>query len=1100
MLYKKDFFQFFGVLALLGTLGASPVAGADGKVLPGHVPRELSTLAASGRLPATSQLWLALGLPLRNPAGMDNFLAQVYDPASPNYRHFLTPDELTARFGPTEADYEAVKQFALTNGLTTAVTHGNRLVLDVTGPAAAVEKAFHITLQTYQHPTEARTFYAPDKDPSVAASLPLADVQGLSDFSRGHPKFVRRNGVDAVNKSGSAPDGKGALFGNDFRSAYVPGTALTGAGQAVGLFQDDGYYPSDIAKYAKLAGNGRTNIVIQTVLIDNYNGIPTSAGNDEVSLDIEMSMAMAPGLSRIVLFEGNPTNYIWNDILNTMAASNMIKNLSCSWGWNGGPSNTTDVIFKTMQAQGQTFYDASGDVAAFTVGASSVNGVDSLNPNLYNAPSSCPYIIQVGGTTMTMNGTGASYASETVWNWGGGSASSGGVSSFYTIPTWQTNISMSANLGSTSQRNIPDVAATADNVYVISGGSGASNVLGGTSCAAPLWAGLTALVNQQYAINTGVASNSVGFLNPALYAIGKGQNPAYSYAACYHDITSGNNFGSSSPTNYPAVAGYDLCTGWGTPSGTNLINALATPPDVLGINPGAGFSAGGLPGGPFSPSSQIFTLTNSSASSLNWMALNTSAWLTLSTSSGTLPASGQTSLIASLTAAANSLTVGSYAATVGFSNLTSHVVQNRQFNLTISDPLVLLTSTGFTASGPLGGPFNLSSQAIVFTNLSASVVPWSLINTSAWLAVSASSGSLAGNSAVSVTVATNAGTANLSSGNYNATLVLSNQSSHLAQSLVFAASVGQSIVQNGAFETGDLTGWMQSGNTAYTSVISGNASYVHGGSYGLQAGPSTTMGYITQNLATSPGQMYLLSFWFSNPSSGTTEQLQASWNGASVYSLANPPVLAWTNKTFIVTATSSSTPLQFGLRNDPSYFGLDDISVTPLSPPTITQQPASQTNFLGNNVVFTATANGMPPLAYQWRTNGVNLVNGAGVSGATTNVLTLTSITTGSAGNYTCVVTNAYGAATSQVASLTVTLQTPPTLTAPAVGTNGIFTINYSAVEGFTYILQTTTNLSSSGLWASVATNVPAVSGVTNFTDPDAAIYWLRFYRIKIGP
>ena len=163
-------------------------------------------------------------------------MAQVYDPASPNFRHYLTLEEFTARFGPTEEDYEAVKNFALTNGLDIAGTHGNRLVLDVAGPAAAVEKAFHITLRTYRHPTEARDFFAPDTEPTVDAALPVADIQGLSDFSRPHPKMAQDEGAaNATPKSGTAPDGSGDLFGNDFRNAYTSGMTLTGAGQTVGL-------------------------------------------------------------------------------------------------------------------------------------------------------------------------------------------------------------------------------------------------------------------------------------------------------------------------------------------------------------------------------------------------------------------------------------------------------------------------------------------------------------------------------------------------------------------------------------------------------------------------------------------------------------------------------------------------------------------------------------------------------------------------------------------------------------------------------------------------------------------------------------------------
>ena len=257
--------------------GMVPVFGAGWKILPGHVPPVVPSLTTKGLLPATNQLNLAIGLPLRDAPGLDDFLAQLYDPANPNFRQFLTPDEFTARFGPTEQDYEAVKNFARTNGLAVITTYSNRLVLDVAGPAAAVEKAFHIALRTYRHPTEARDFYAPDTEPAVDAALPVVDVQGMSDFSRPHPRLHLMNAAaaKAVVRSGSAPDGSGGYFGNDFRNAYVPGTTLTGAGQAVGLFEADGFYSKDIAAYAAAAGNRRTNIVIQTVLLDGYNGAPT---------------------------------------------------------------------------------------------------------------------------------------------------------------------------------------------------------------------------------------------------------------------------------------------------------------------------------------------------------------------------------------------------------------------------------------------------------------------------------------------------------------------------------------------------------------------------------------------------------------------------------------------------------------------------------------------------------------------------------------------------------------------------------------------------------------------------------------------------------
>ncbi|HZQ47205.1 MAG TPA: proprotein convertase P-domain-containing protein, partial [Verrucomicrobiae bacterium] len=386
-------------------------------------------------------------------------------------------------------------------------------------------------------------------------------------------------------------------IGSDFRAAYVPGTVLTGAGQTVGLFQFDGYLQSDILAYEALAG--LPNVPLQNVLLDGYNGVPTGNGGEiEVSLDIEMSISMAPGLSQIIVYEAGPFGFP-NDILNRMATDNAARQLSCSWGWSGGPQASTDQIFQQIAAQGQTFFDASGDNDAFGPGA-----VD--DPTQTGAPSDNPYIIQVGGTTLTTSGPGGAWVSETVWSVGGGIGSSGGISVFYPIPSWQQGVSMTNNQGSTTFRNLPDVAMTADNVYVIADNGTPYPGTGGTSCAAPLWAGFTALVNQQAAAH---GEPAVGFFNPAIYAIGTGTN----YSADFHDITIGNNTNSSSPTMFFAVPGYDLCTGWGSPTGTNLINALVPPTPLPVLAVYTNIISGGNGNGTIDPdecNSMFLVLTN----------------------------------------------------------------------------------------------------------------------------------------------------------------------------------------------------------------------------------------------------------------------------------------------------------------------------------------------------------------------------------------------------------------------------------------------------------------------------------------------------------
>ena len=1000
------------VFSLLWTSMVCPVFGGIGKTLPGHLPKAIAKLSPIGRLPATNELRLAIGLQLRDEAGLDALLNQIYDPASPYFHHYLTPAEFTARFGPTAADYAAVADFALTNGFRIIGTHPGRQVLEVSAPVGKIEQAFHLKLRTYRHPREARDFYAPDAEPTADFPAAVLQIKGLDNFSVPQPKNIFAPASAKVGfKNGSGTGG--AYLGRDFRNAYVPGTTLTGAGQSVALLQFDGYAYNDIVAYANVAGQAM--VTLTNVPVNGGVSVPGS-GNVEVCLDIEMVMSMAPGISRIIVYEGPNGSTAWSTILQQIADDNLARQVSCSWGATspGSPDLVSEGIFKQMSAQGQSFFNATGDSDAF------IGGIPF--------PSESTNITQVGGTTLTMTTGGGAYTSETVWNWNNsgqpGVGSSGGISANFGIPPWQLGLNMAANQGSTTLRNSPDVALTADNVYVVSGGSGVgSGGHGGTSCAAPLWAGFMALVNQQAAAN---GQPAMGFVNPALYDLA---NQSI-YNSVFHDITTGNNTWPSSPNAFYAGSGYDLCTGLGTPNGTNLINALVSPDPFL-VTANYGFNASGKAGGPFNVSSETFFLTNTGVAPLTWSVINTSLWLNVSSAGGTLAAGGGTTATVSLNTAASNLVAGVYSASLWFSNVTANVGHVRNFSLQGTDPLVLLTTNRFFAYGPVGGPFNPAAQIVTFTNLGPVAVSWSLVNTSAWLDVSATNGTVPGHGAASVTASLDPSAASLAGGTYATSLVVSNPASHATLTVPFQLLPGQSLVQNGGFETGSFSSWTESGNTAYTSVGSGNATYVHSGTFAALLGPSGSLGYLTQNLPTSAGQTYLLSFWLANPVNGTTEQFQANWNGTTVTNLLNPGVLPWNNYTVRVTASSTNTALQFGFRNDPDYFGLDDIAVIPISVPVISVAPTNLTVGAGSPAVFHATVSGSAPLVYQWRKSGTNLANGVGIFGATSNVLTLTSVSVGSAGNYTLLVTNAYGAVTSSIATLTVLL--PPAITASTV-------------------------------------------------------------------
>src|SRR6202050_5533900 len=150
-----------------------------------------------GRLPATQPMRVVLVLPHSNEAALQSFLQELYDPSSPSYRQFLTVDEFTARFGPSQEDYDSVIRFVETNGLTVVGTSRNRMNVDVTGPVANVEAAFHLTMGVYQHPTESRTFYAPDREPTPDLPVQLWHIAGLDNYSTPKPAFARKDASTA---------------------------------------------------------------------------------------------------------------------------------------------------------------------------------------------------------------------------------------------------------------------------------------------------------------------------------------------------------------------------------------------------------------------------------------------------------------------------------------------------------------------------------------------------------------------------------------------------------------------------------------------------------------------------------------------------------------------------------------------------------------------------------------------------------------------------------------------------------------------------------------------------------------------------------------
>ena len=629
------------LLALLLTVfGHGPTRAAEPRVsLASHAALAPSLRGARvlGRLEAGTPIHLALTLPLRNQAALDNLLRRQYTPGDPLYGHFLTSDEFVARFGPTEEDYEAVAAWAQSQGLTVTGTHAGRTVLDVAGSAAQVETAFAVRMNRYQT-LDGRVVFANSGAPRVALSVAarLAGVAGLSSISQMHPhlrpgSLLLHPAVPTGSVTGPGSGPAGGLSPNDVKYAYdlntitplygssaatTAGTTklLDGSGQTLGLFELDNYLPSDIALFvnqyslptilpqAATATTAAVPGTVQAVSVDNYNlATAPGGGQGEVTLDIDMMLELVPNAAAIYSYEGDqggetngttitPINAtIAVDIFQRMADDTalngsgkpLLQVISTSWGIDEPDEDPAiraaeNTIFQKMAAQGQSIFAATGDQGAYDA-YDPTTGI--LGPVSVDSPASQPFVTAVGGTTLnyakptTNTTTGVTsvgtYISESAWkngtvnNPGGPSGGGGGTSIVWPKPSYQVGLGASA-----TNRDIPDVALDADpntgyDIYL----NGVVGTFGGTSAAAPLWAGFAALVNEQRGLN-GLAT-TLGFANPPLYSLAR----STSYTSLFHDITVGDNL------FFQAEPGFDDATGFGSFIGAPLIAALSANAD-----------------------------------------------------------------------------------------------------------------------------------------------------------------------------------------------------------------------------------------------------------------------------------------------------------------------------------------------------------------------------------------------------------------------------------------------------------------------------------------------------------------------------------------
>jgi alpha-tubulin suppressor-like RCC1 family protein len=515
--------------------------------LTGYVPAELAALPLVGPLPQSTIVHLGVALPVQNATALQTFIQQVTDPNSPSYRAYLTPDEFTATYAPTQTAFQSLVTWATANGLTVDNPNSSsRMLLNVHGTAASVAKAVYANF-VQRSRADGSQFYMLDREPSLDLGAAVLRISGLDNF---------KTSSKALTAFGSGQ--QKTFTGQDFRDLYAGCTKNTGGGQQVALLAGSGYNPLAVAAYA--AADGISAPPIVPVLLDGADGTPDGDVSTEVETDIEMVMGMAPGLDQIVVYEaplfGDSPTVAANAILDAITTQTPLA-YQVSSSYIYATDATTQQLSNKLVALGQSLFQSSGDG-----GATTADGHNDSVSALWGETL-------VGGTILQPD-------EEIAWG-----ASGGGQLSRTQIPDYQAGIDMSLNGGSTTHRNYPDVAMNAWNVETFQNGGDFVTSMG-TSISTPLWAAFTALINQQGHKH---GNPPLGFLNPVVYAVGRTPDL---YASTFTDIQSGSNALNGNP-GYDAVAGYDLVTGWGSPTCaliTQLGRGKPLTPTRIGISSG----------------------------------------------------------------------------------------------------------------------------------------------------------------------------------------------------------------------------------------------------------------------------------------------------------------------------------------------------------------------------------------------------------------------------------------------------------------------------------------------------------------------------------
>ena len=557
--------------------------------LAGQTPNAVVRGAATQRAhhSPNAVLTLHIGLGVHNSAAIDALIAAASDRSNPQYGHYLTRAQYLAQFAPTMQEVHAVQEWIRGAGLAVRAVSPEHLYVTVQGSTNQVEHALGVNINEYRLP--GRSFFSNDRDPEVPSNLHIRAISGLTTIERVQPA-LNPQGLRANCASLFA----GCYIPSDFQAAYGASRISDGSGQTIALTlwgapvpqsDLDGFthavnsYPGQnlpalVSGQAGADGIDWIGVNGNTLTLVNAPGYIRALR--EAAMDVEYAHGVAPH-SHLkyylanMLYDQTQGDY-FTDPVGLLAAADAAANdpsvhiVSNSWG--GGDATLQDPAFvanyeavlQYAASVGTTFYFSSGD-QGYVSGAPCRSDVTTCTIALPQYPAESRYVVAVGGTTLTTN-VDSTYGTETVW-----SGSGGGCTSAFAAPSWQTGTGTApcTTAAGSPGRTVPDAAANADAntpalVYV----QGGIQLIGGTSLAAPLWAGFAAGIDRYLSTN---GQARMGFAAPVLYQLAN--NPA-TYSRDYHDVTSGSNDPTGGTRGYSAGPAYDPATGWGSPAVDNL--------------------------------------------------------------------------------------------------------------------------------------------------------------------------------------------------------------------------------------------------------------------------------------------------------------------------------------------------------------------------------------------------------------------------------------------------------------------------------------------------------------------------------------------------